>query len=253
MILPADASAEAIIIDGGGGAGRGGAAPRQRRPIPSAGSAMGVPPDRPLRGHDDRGGRRRGLTMLLDQLGPDDRVSIVTYAGSGRDRARADPASRRRRFRAVIEQLGAYGKDRRRRRYPPGYNLAEQKPRSQGRQPCHPGDRRRFQRWHHHDNELKGYIERERAKAVFLSCSVSAWAITTRADAGTAQNVPTAPAYIDNVNEPRKVLVEEATLTLFRDRQGREDPGRVCNPTSSARISPDRLMRRGCSTATIRQ
>ena len=42
-----------------------------------------------------------------------------------------------------------------------------------------------------------------------------------------AQNGNGTAAYIDTLAEAEKVLVEDATSTLFTDRQGREDPGRV--------------------------
>ena len=42
-----------------------------------------------------------------------------------------------------------------------------------------------------------------------------------------AQNGNGAAAYIDTLNEARKVLVEEIDLDAVPDRQGREDPGRV--------------------------
>jgi len=43
---------------------------------------------------------KQSLTMLLDQLGPDDRVSIVTYAGSAGTALEPTPASQKAKIRA---------------------------------------------------------------------------------------------------------------------------------------------------------
>ena len=65
-------------------------------------------------------------------------------------------------------------------------------------------------------NELKGFVERQRAKGIFLS--VLGFGMGNYNDAlmqALAQNGNGAAAYIDTINEARKVLVEEATSTLI--------------------------------------
>jgi Ca-activated chloride channel family protein len=65
-------------------------------------------------------------------------------------------------------------------------------------------------------DELKGYIERERSKGVFLS--VLGFGMGNYNDAlmqALAQNGNGAAAYIDTLSEARKTLVEEASSTLF--------------------------------------
>ena len=65
-------------------------------------------------------------------------------------------------------------------------------------------------------SELKGYIERERGKGVFLS--VLGFGMGNYNDAlmqTLAQNGNGIAAYIDTVAEARKTLVEEASSTLF--------------------------------------
>jgi Ca-activated chloride channel family protein len=64
--------------------------------------------------------------------------------------------------------------------------------------------------------ELKGYIERERSKGVFLS--VLGFGMGNYNDTlmqALAQNGNGVAAYIDTVSEARKTLVEEASSTLF--------------------------------------
>ena len=65
-------------------------------------------------------------------------------------------------------------------------------------------------------DELKGYIERERGKGVFLS--VLGFGMGNYNDAmmqTLAQNGNGAAAYIDTLSEARKTLVDEASSTLF--------------------------------------
>ena len=65
-------------------------------------------------------------------------------------------------------------------------------------------------------DELKGFVERERGKGIFLS--VLGFGMGNYNDAmaqALAQNGNGVAAYIDTLNEARKVLVEEATSSLF--------------------------------------
>ncbi len=61
-------------------------------------------------------------------------------------------------------------------------------------------------------NELKGFVERERGKGIFLS--ILGFGMGNYNDAmmqTLAQNGNGVAAYIDTLNEARKVLVEEAS------------------------------------------
>ncbi len=65
-------------------------------------------------------------------------------------------------------------------------------------------------------DELKGFIERQRGKGIFLS--MLGFGMGNYNDAlmqTLAQNGNGAAAYIDTIGEARKVLVEEAKSTLF--------------------------------------
>jgi Ca-activated chloride channel family protein len=65
-------------------------------------------------------------------------------------------------------------------------------------------------------DELKGFVERERSKGVFLS--VLGFGMGNYNDAlmqALAQNGNGAAAYVDTIGEARKTLVEEASSTLF--------------------------------------
>ena len=159
---------------------------------------------------------KQSLSMLLDQLGPNDRVAIVTYAGSAGTALEPTPASQKAKIRAVIDQLGAYGSTAGAEGIRQAYNLAEQNLDSKGVNRVILATDGDFNVGITNDNELKGYIERERGKGVFLS--VLGFGMGNYNDAlmqTLAQNGNGTAAYIDNVNEARKVLVEEASSTIF--------------------------------------
>ena len=101
--------------------------------------------------------------------------------------------------------------------------------------------------------ELKGYIERERGKGVFLS--VLGFGMGNYNDAlmqTLAQNGNGTAAYIDTVAEARKTLVEEAGSTLFPIAKDVKIQVEF-NPARRRRISPDRLRDPGAQPRRFRQ
>ena len=159
---------------------------------------------------------KQSLAMLLDQLGEDDRVAIVTYAGTAGTALEPTPASDKARILGVIDSLGAGGSTAGAEGIRQAYALAERNldPRGVNRVIlATDGD---FNVGITDPNELKGFVERERGKGVFLS--VLGFGMGNYNDAlmqTLAQNGNGAAAYIDTVAEARKTLVEEATSTLF--------------------------------------
>ncbi|MFA6116890.1 MAG: VWA domain-containing protein [Sphingomonas sp.] len=159
---------------------------------------------------------KQSLAMLLDQLDANDRVSIVTYAGSAGTALEPTRASEKDRILAVIDRLGAGGSTAGAEGIRQAYALAEANldPRGVNRVIlATDGD---FNVGITNQDELKGYIERERGKGVFLS--VLGFGMGNYNDAlmqALAQNGNGAAAYIDTVSEARKTLVDEATSTLF--------------------------------------
>jgi Ca-activated chloride channel family protein len=159
---------------------------------------------------------KQSLEMLLDQLDGNDSVAIVTYAGTAGTALEPTPASEKARIKAVIEGLGAGGSTAGAEGIRQAYTLAEQHfdPKGVNRVILTTdGD---FNVGITNQDELKGYIERERGKGVFLS--VLGFGMGNYNDAmmqTLAQNGNGTAAYIDTVNEARKTLVDEATSTLF--------------------------------------
>jgi Ca-activated chloride channel family protein len=159
---------------------------------------------------------QKSLDLLLDQLSPDDRVAIVTYAGFAGTALEPTPASQKATIRAVIDRLGAGGGTAGAEGIRQAYALAERNldPRGVNRVIlATDGD---FNVGITEPDELKGFVEREREKGVFLS--VLGFGMGNYNDAlmqTLAQNGNGAAAYIDTVAEARKTLVDEATSTLF--------------------------------------
>jgi len=159
---------------------------------------------------------KRSLEMLLDELDPRDTVAIVTYAGYAGTALEPTPASEKARIRSVIDGLGAGGGTAGAEGIRQAYNLAEANLDPNGVNRVILATDGDFNVGITNQDELKGYIERERSKGVFLS--VLGYGMGNYNDAlmqTLAQNGNGAAAYIDTLSEARKTLVEEASSTLF--------------------------------------
>ena len=159
---------------------------------------------------------KQSLAMLLGQLEANDRVAIVTYAGNAGTALEPTAASDKAKILGVLERLEAGGSTAGAEGIRQAYSLAEQNfdPNSVNRVIlATDGD---FNVGITSRDELKGFVERQRAKGIFLS--ILGFGMGNYNDAlmqALAQNGNGAAAYIDTLNEARKVLVEEATSTLI--------------------------------------
>lgn len=159
---------------------------------------------------------QQSLAMLLDQLDPNDSVAIVTYAGSAGTALAPTPAREKAKIRAVIDRLGAGGSTAGAEGIRQAYALAAQNFDDKGVNRVILATDGDFNVGITNQEELKGFIERERGKGVFLS--VLGFGMGNYNDAlmqALAQNGNGAAAYIDTINEARKTLVDEASSTLF--------------------------------------
>jgi Ca-activated chloride channel family protein len=159
---------------------------------------------------------KQSLEMLLDELAPSDTVAIVTYAGYAGTALEPTQVRDKHKIEAVIDSLGAGGSTAGAEGIRQAYKLAEANldPRGVNRVIlATDGD---FNVGITNQEELKGYIEREREKGVFLS--VLGYGMGNYNDTLMqvfAQNGNGTAAYIDTLSEARKTLVEEASSTLF--------------------------------------
>jgi Ca-activated chloride channel homolog len=159
---------------------------------------------------------KQSLAMLLDQLNDKDHVSIVTYAGSAGTVLEPTPAGQKTKILAALNQLGAGGSTAGAEGIRQAYALAERNLDSRGVNRVILATDGDFNVGITDQHELKGYVERERGKGIFLS--VLGFGMGNYNDAlmqALAQNGNGAAAYIDTLSEARKTLVDEATSTLF--------------------------------------
>ncbi len=154
--------------------------------------------------------------LLLDALSPDDTVAIVTYAGSAGVVLEPIKAVERTTILASLESLRAGGSTAGGEGIRQAYLLAEQNLAKDGVNRVILATDGDFNVGITDHEELKSFIARKRASEVFLS--VLGFGMGNYNDAlmqNLAQNGNGNAAYIDNLLEARKVLVEEATSTLF--------------------------------------
>jgi Ca-activated chloride channel family protein len=159
---------------------------------------------------------KQSLAMLVDQLEAKDRVAIVTYAGHAGTALEPTAASDKAKILGVIERLDAGGSTAGAEGIRQAYKLAERNFDPDGVNRVILATDGDFNVGITNKDELKGFIERQRGKGIFLS--ILGFGMGNYNDAlmqALAQNGNGAAAYIDTINEARKVLVEEATSTLI--------------------------------------
>ena len=159
---------------------------------------------------------KKSLGLLLDQLDERDTVAIVTYAGSAGTALEPTQVSQKQKILAVIDNLGAGGSTAGAEGIRQAYDLAKANYDPKGVNRVILATDGDFNVGITDQGELKGFVERERGKGVFLS--VLGFGMGNYNDAlmqTLAQNGNGIAAYIDTVSEARKTLVEEASSTLF--------------------------------------
>jgi len=159
---------------------------------------------------------KNSLKLLLDTLKPDDTVAIVTYAGSAGVALEPTKVSDKYKINNVLDSLGAGGSTAGAQGIKTAYELAESHFDKDGVNRVILATDGDFNVGITNTEELKSYIERKRDNGVFLS--VLGFGRGNYNDAlmqALAQNGNGNAAYIDNLSEARKALVEEASSTLF--------------------------------------
>ena len=154
--------------------------------------------------------------LLLDVLDPDDTVAIVTYAGSAGVALEPTPVAERAAILAGLDRLHAGGSTAGAEGIRQAYRLAEQGFVPDGINRVILATDGDFNVGVTDDETPQSYIERKRSGGVFLS--VLGFGMGNYNDAlmqVLAQHGNGNAAYIDTLSEARKVLVEEATSTLF--------------------------------------
>lgn len=154
--------------------------------------------------------------MLLDTLSPDDTVSIVTYAGSSGVALAPTKASDKQKIFNVLENLQASGSTAGAEGIRQAYQLAEQNFVKEGNNRIILATDGDFNVGITNQDELKGFVERKRKEGIFLSVlGFGQGNYNDHMMQTLAQNGNGTAAYIDSLNEARKVLVDEASSMLF--------------------------------------
>jgi len=159
---------------------------------------------------------KQSMKLLLGSLKPTDTVAIVVYAGAAGMVLPPTPVGDKEEIHDALDRLQAGGSTAGAEGIELAYQLAEKSFRKEAVNRvilCTDGD---FNVGIDSTNELKGYVERKREKGIFLSVlGFGQGNYRDELAQALAQNGNGVAAYIDTVNEARKVLVQEAVASLF--------------------------------------
>jgi Ca-activated chloride channel family protein len=159
---------------------------------------------------------KQSLSLLLDSLQPTDTVAIAVYAGAAGTALPPTPVRERATIQRALDRLQSGGSTAGAQGIQLAYNLAQQGFRKNGVNRILLATDGDFNVGISNRNELKQLVERERGKGIYLSVLGFGQGNYRDEVAQTlAQNGNGVAAYIDTLQEARKVLVQEATSSLF--------------------------------------
>jgi Ca-activated chloride channel family protein len=159
---------------------------------------------------------RSAFRLLVGKLRPDDTVSIVTYAGAAGTVLEPTKASERDKILAAIDTLTPGGSTAGEAGIKEAYRLAERSFVEDGVNRVMLATDGDFNVGQSDDDELKRLIEEKRESGVFLSVfGFGRGNLNDQMMQTIAQNGNGTAAYIDTLAEAEKVLVQDASSTLF--------------------------------------
>lgn len=154
--------------------------------------------------------------MMLDNLAPDDTVGIVVYAGSAGTVLEPTKVADKHKIMQALERLQAGGSTAGAAGIEQAYALAERSFIKQGNNRIILATDGDFNVGITNRDELKTFVERKRDQGISLSVlGFGQGNYNDHMMQTLAQNGNGNAAYIDSLSEARKVLVEEASSTLF--------------------------------------
>lgn len=159
---------------------------------------------------------KQSINLLLDTLKPTDTVSIVVYAGAAGTVLEPTKVKDKSKILAALQNLNAGGSTAGAQGIDLAYQLAEQNFAKDAVNRIILATDGDFNVGLQNNEALKTLVERKRDKGVFLS--VLGFGRNNYQDdmmQTLAQNGNGVAAYIDSLSEAKKVLVDEATSTLF--------------------------------------
>lgn len=156
------------------------------------------------------------MKLLLDTLSPEDTVGIVVYAGAAGTVLEPTKVADKAKILQALDNLSAGGSTAGAEGIRQAYQLAESNFDKQAVNRVILATDGDFNVGITNREELKDFIERKRESGIFLSVlGFGQGNYNDHLMQELAQNGNGVAAYIDNLNEARKVLVDEATSTLF--------------------------------------
>lgn len=159
---------------------------------------------------------RSAFRMLVGKLQPDDTVSIVTYAGNAGTVLEPTKASDKNKILNAIDNLTPGGSTAGEAGIREAYRLAQQSFVKDGVNRVMLATDGDFNVGQTDDDDLKRLIEEKRKSGVFLSVfGFGRGNLNDQMMQTIAQNGNGTAAYIDTLQEAEKVLVEDASSTLF--------------------------------------
>lgn len=159
---------------------------------------------------------KNSMKLLLDSLQPDDTVSIVVYAGAAGTVLAPTKVSERSTIYNALDNLQAGGSTAGGAGIELAYNLAEQNFNKEAVNRVILATDGDFNVGITNRDQLKDYVAKKRETGIFLS--VLGFGQGNYNDdlmQALAQNGNGVAAYIDTLSEARKVLLDEASSTLF--------------------------------------
>lgn len=159
---------------------------------------------------------KNSLKMLLNTLNEDDTVSIVTYAGHTGVALEPTPVSQKSTILNAMDNLRAGGGTAGAAGIELAYKMAEENFNDEAVNRVILATDGDFNVGISDPKQLEEYVEKKRNTGIFLSVlGFGQGNYNDHIMQSLAQNGNGVAAYIDNLNEARKVLVEEATSSLF--------------------------------------
>ena len=154
--------------------------------------------------------------LLVDELQPQDTVSIVTYASGVATALAPTKVAQKQKIIAAIDRLGSGGGTAGAEGLQRAYQLAQENFDARGVNRIILGTDGDFNLGISDVGQLKSFIEQKRASGIFLSVlGVGHGNYNDELMQALAQNGNGTAAYIDTLGEARKVLAEEVGSTLF--------------------------------------
>jgi Ca-activated chloride channel family protein len=159
---------------------------------------------------------KNSFKLLLDTLEENDTVAIVVYAGAAGTVLEPTKVSEKRKILNALENLSAGGSTAGAEGIRQAYRLAEENFDKEGVNRIILATDGDFNVGITNRDELKDFVERKRKSGIFLSVlGFGQGNLNDHMMQTLAQNGNGVAAYIDSLNEARKVLVEEASSSLF--------------------------------------